>query len=230
MEVFISGQKYFGEEVLRLCKNLNIDIVGVCCPLDDKYIGKAARRWNIPIIPAGTLTADKMPECDLGITAHSFDYIGKKTRYIPKHGWLGYHPSLLPRHRGRSAIEWAIRMGDAITGGTVFWLNGGIDRGDIALQDFCFIPKEYQLNPKDGASKLWRDTLCDMGLRLYENVLNDVSNGIITKKPQDKRFSTFEPSLDVKDVFKPDLLMIGYSGENRLKNGDYDDDEYIPHH
>lgn len=87
-------------------------------------------------------------------TAHSFDYIGKRTRYIPRLGWLGYHPSLLPRHRGRSAIEWSIRMNDAITGGSVFWLNAGIDRGDIAYQDWCFIPKEYSLNPKEGATKL----------------------------------------------------------------------------
>ncbi|MDY3352125.1 hypothetical protein PG357_09065 [Riemerella anatipestifer] len=84
--VFISGQKYFGEMVFRLCLKLNIEVVGVCCPLDDKYLGRAARTWGVPIIPAGTLRADVMPECDLGITAHSFDYIGKKTRYIPRLG------------------------------------------------------------------------------------------------------------------------------------------------
>lgn len=206
--VFISGQKYFGEMVFRLCLKLGIEVVGVCCPLDDKYLGKAARTWGVPIIPAGTLRADIMPECDLGITAHSFDYIGKKTRYIPRLGWLGYHPSLLPRHRGRSAIEWAIRMNDAITGGTIFWLNAGIDRGDIAYQDWCFIPPEYYLNPKEGALKLWKDELCPMGIRLYEKALKDILNEVIIRKPQDKRFSTFEPSTDVKDIYKPDLLMI----------------------
>lgn len=60
---------------------------------------------------------------------------------------------VLPRHRGRSAIEWAIRMHDAVTGGTIFWLNSGIDRGDIAYQDWCFVPPEYFLNPKEGAKK-----------------------------------------------------------------------------
>ena len=126
-KVFISGQKFFAEEVFRLCQKLDIEIVGVCCPLDDQYIGKAVRRLNIPIIPAGSLNADNMPECDLGITAHSFDYIGKKTRYIPRLGWLSYHPSsLLPRHRGRSSIEWAIRMKEPITGGTVFCSMQGL--------------------------------------------------------------------------------------------------------
>lgn len=210
LKVFISGQKFFGEEVFRLCQKMSFEIVGVSCPLDDKYIGKSARLWNIPIIPAGTLNAENMPQCDLGITAHSFDYIGKKTRYIPRLGWLGYHPSLLPRHRGRSAIEWAIRMQDAITGGSVFWLNAGIDRGDIAYQDWCFIPPEYYLDPKKGASNLWRDELLPMGLRLFEKAFEDISQGIIQRKPQDKRFSTFEPDTNVKDIYKPDLLMIGH--------------------
>lgn len=214
MKVFISGQKYFGESVYILCKKLGFNVVGVCAPIGDKYLYKAAIRDGVKVIPAGSLNSENMPICDLGLTAHSFDYIGKKTRYKPTHGWLGYHPSLLPRHRGRSAIEWAIRMGDPITGGTVFWLNGGIDRGDIANQDWVFIPKEMQLNPKDSAGKLWRESLCQMGVDLYEKTLIDIKNGIIKKQKQDKRFSTFEPSLDIiKDVFKPDLLMI----ENKVK-------------
>ncbi|MRI64312.1 methionyl-tRNA formyltransferase [Ornithobacterium rhinotracheale] len=208
LKVVISGQKYFGREIFDLCRELGHEITAVCCPIDDKYIASRARNAGIQIIPAGSLCADNMPECDLGITAHSFDYIGKRTRYIPRLGWLGYHPSLLPRHRGRSAIEWAIRMNDAITGGTIFWLNGGIDRGDIANQDWCFIPPEYKLSPKDGASKLWRDVLCLMGVELYRRALTDIAAGRVKKKPQDARFSTFEPDTRVKDIYRPDLLMI----------------------
>ncbi|GGA84834.1 methionyl-tRNA formyltransferase [Flavobacterium palustre] len=211
IKVFISGQKYFGEQVLRLCNELEfIEVVGVCAPMDDKYITKTARLFSIPVIPAGTLNGDTMPEnVDLGITAHSFDYIGKRTRYKAKIGWIGYHPSLLPRHRGRSSIEWAVRMRDAITGGTVFWLNSGIDRGDIAAQDICFIdPKLYGLEPKKAAKILWEHELQDMGLRLLTETLTDISRGIITKRPQKREFSTFEPNTDTKDVFKPDLLML----------------------
>ncbi|ROI09812.1 methionyl-tRNA formyltransferase [Chryseobacterium sp. H3056] len=208
--VFISGQKFFAEAVFDICRKLDIVVVGVCCPVDDKYIGTAARRFNIPIIPSGNLNADNMPECDLGITAHSFDYIGKRTRYIPRLGWLGYHPSLLPRHRGRSSIEWAIRMKEPITGGTVFWLNAGIDRGDIAYQDWCWIPPQYHLEPQKSAAKLWRDELCPMGLNLFERALKDLLNNVIIRTPQDSRYSTFEPDTNVKDIYKPDLLMIDY--------------------
>jgi len=211
LKIFISGQKYFGMEVLRLCLQLKfIKVIGVCCPLDDKYIGRLARVNGIPIIPSGTLNYESMPEgVDLGITAHSFDYIGKRTRYKTRLGWIGYHPSLLPRHRGKSSIEWTIRMRDPITGGTVFWLNGGIDRGDIASQEFCFVaPKLFALEPKKAAKRLWESDLQNIGLRLFEKTLTDIKEGIYIRRPQEKDFSTFEPSTDVKDVFKPDLLMI----------------------
>lgn len=210
-KVFISGQKYFGSEVLSLCLKKGFQVIGVCCPLDDKHIGKMARRWNIPIIPAGTLSASTMPDdVDLGITAHSFDYIGKLTRSRPRLGWIGYHPSLLPRHRGRSSVEWAIKMGDHITGGSIFWLNAGIDRGDIAYQHWCWIDPAYRLqNIRESAGELWRDQLLPIGLRLFDQALDDIPKGVIIRMPQDQRHSTFEPRLEVEGIFKPDLLMIG---------------------
>ncbi|MBD3748494.1 MAG: methionyl-tRNA formyltransferase [Sphingobacteriales bacterium] len=207
-KVFISGQKWFGQEVLELCLKKGFEVVAVCCPIGDKYIGKAASIRGIPIIAAGSLTADKIPDCDLGITAHSFDYIGKLSRYRPRLGWVGYHPSLLPRHRGKSSIEWAIRMGDKITGGSIFWLNAGIDRGDVAYQDWCWIPDYPKLNPSQSAKRLWVDELLPMGLRLFDRAFDDIPKGIIIKTPQDDRFSTFEPCTSVKDLYRPDLLMI----------------------
>jgi len=189
---------------------MGLDVVGVCCPIGDKYIGRLAALNNIPILPSGMLNYDTMPGgVDLGITAHSFDYIGKMTRYKTKHGWIGYHPSLLPRHRGRCSVEWAVRMRDAITGGSVFWLNAGIDRGDIAKQDFCFIdPKFFLMKPTEAASIIWRDTLLPMGVILLEGVIKDILGGNIVRVKQNEIHSTWEPSTEVNDIYKPDLLMI----------------------
>jgi len=102
----------------------------------------------------------------------------------------------LPRHRGRSAIEWA--MNEPITDGTVFWLNAGIDRGDITL------------------GLVWEELCPMMGVKLFEMALKDILKGTIIRKPQDKRFSTFEPDTNVKGIFKPDLLMIEYDKKSRL--------------
>lgn len=218
MKIFISGQKFFGLEVLRTCIALGHEVVGVCAPLDDKRITPYARALGIPVLPAGTLTHETMPAgADLGIAAHSFDYIGKKTRYKTALGWIGYHPSLLPRHRGRSAIEWAIRMRDAVTGGTVFWLNAGIDRGDIILQDWCFIdPALYSRDSRVAARELWEEELCPMGVRLVGDALRLIASGNPPRIKQDARFSTFEPSTETKDIYRPDLLMLAAANPNAL--------------
>ena len=210
MKVVISGQKFFGEQVLRLALLKGCEVVAVSCPINDKYIGKLARTNGIKIIPSGTLNAETMPnDIDIGIAAHSFDFIGKRTRYKAKIGWIGYHPSLLPRHRGKSSIEWAIRMGDAITGGTVYWLNSGLDRGDIAYQDWCFIDQKLRMKrPEEAAKALWTDLLLDMGVKLIGKAIYDIQKGKIVRKPQEERFATYEPSTQLENIFKPDLLML----------------------
>ena len=211
LNVFISGQKYFGSLILHeMIKNPRVNVVGVCTPFGDRHVGKMAYTHEIPIIPAGSLNGDTMPSgVDIGITAHSFDYIGKATRYKPTIGWIGYHPSLLPRHRGRSSIEWAIKMRDFLTGGTTFWLNSGIDRGDIIEQEIVWIdPKMYNMDVKKAAKLLWEHELQDIGVRLINKTVNDIISGTVKRRAQDNRFSTFEPSLDVKDIFRPDALML----------------------
>lgn len=207
IKVFISGQKHFGAEVFNICIKLRLNIVGVCCPINkdgkNDRLYDRAKRYNIPVIPAGTLNAETMPDdVDLGIAAHSFDYVGRATRYKTKLGWIGYHPSLLPRHRGRDAVRWAIKMGDPITGGSVYWLNSGIDRGDIAAQNWTFIDSNTT------ATKLWRDRLCPIGLKLIEKVLKDILNGDAIKMPQDEKYATFEPQMTREPIFKPDLLCL----------------------
>lgn len=205
--VFISGQKYFGAQVYRLCKSRGLNIIGVCSPKGDKYLRRLAALDGVRVVDA--LNGYSMPDVDLGVAAHSFDYIGSKTRRRASLGWLSYHPSLLPRHRGRSSIEWAVRMKDPITGGSTFWLNSGIDRGDIFLQDWVFIdPKYLNSDPKKAAADIWRADLLPMGERLMGASLDMLLKGEAIKIRQDARFSTFEPSTDVKDVFKPDLLAL----------------------
>lgn len=206
-KVFIAGTKYFGCEVLRICiANPDIEVVGVSAPVGGEKEDKVhaiARRFEIPIVPAGTLSYDTLPEgLDLGIAAHSHDFVGKRSRYKPVHGWIGYHPSLLPRHRGRDAVKWTIKMGDAIAGGSIYWLNSGVDRGDIAAQEFCHVGRN------ETPRQLWEDKLCPIGLNLMKVVLKDIMAGNIVRVPQDQEYDTWEPSLDNKEIYRPDLVMI----------------------
>ena len=80
---------------------------------------------------------------DLVILAFVTDLIPETLLDIPPLGTICYHPSLLPRHRGASGINWAVIQGDSRTGLTILWVDKGIDTGPILLQ------KEIDINPDD---------------------------------------------------------------------------------
>lgn len=63
------------------------------------------------------------------------------TRVInhPQHKSICYHPSLLPRHRGASAINWTLMEGDRKGGFSIFWADDGLDTGPLLLQKECYI-------------------------------------------------------------------------------------------
>lgn len=210
MRLFLAGQKLFGATALELCLKRGHEIAGVSAPVfasDGKQpdrLRAAAMDRGLPILQAGTLNADTLPAgVDLIIAAHSHDFIGRKTRLKAKLGAIGYHPSLLPVHRGRDAVRWAIKMRDRVTGGSVYWLSDNMDAGDIAAQEHVFI------SPKDDAESLWREKLFPLGVKLLAKALADLERGVIIAIPQDESLATYEPSLDRPPVFRPDLPQLG---------------------
>ena len=150
--------------------------------------------------PNGQLRAGTLPAgVDLIIAAHSHDFIGRRTRLAARVGAIGYHPSLLPRHRGRDAVRWAIHMGEAVTGGSVYWLGDGVDSGPIAAQDWCWI------RPGDTPGELWRRELFPLGVRLLRRAVADLARGVIVRIDQDPRLATFEPAFGRERLARPDL-------------------------
>lgn len=208
MNIFISGKGWFGASVLEMVSKLGLKVVGVSAPFrDDKQdrLHFAAERLGTVIIKAGTLTADKLPhETDLIIAAHSHDFLGRKTRLKSRLGAIGYHPSLLPRHRGRDAVRWTIKMGDAISGGSVYWLTDTVDGGPIAAQQHVFVKSD------DTPEELWRRELAPLGIKLLRKVLSDIHSGLLVQQPQDPDVATWEPSIDgAPRLFRPELELLG---------------------
>lgn len=209
MRVYLCGQKAFGAAALQLLLDMGQEVLGVSAPPESTH-GRADRLWGLatdqrlPLMPAGTLRAETLPDgVDLIVAAHSHDFIGRRTRARAKLGAIGYHPSLLPLHRGRDAIRWTIRMGEKIAGGSVYWLTDTVDGGPIAAQDWCFV------RPGDTAQDLWRRDLQPMGLRLLRRTIGDIERGVLVQVPQDAALATWEPAIEQPPLFRPDLLMIG---------------------
>jgi methionyl-tRNA formyltransferase len=96
----------------------------------------------------------------------------------------------LPRHRGIAAVEWTIKEGDAIAGGSIYHLADRMDAGAIAAQNWCFVKKG------ETARELWERALAPMGLQLIGDVVQYAkTHDNLPAQPQDEQFATKAPML-----------------------------------
>ena len=211
MNVLLAGQKRFGREVLELIlARRGWRVVAASCP-PTRRDGSADPLWcaverhRIPWIAPGNLRANAVPEgTDLIVAAHCHDYLGRATRLRARLGAVGYHPSLLPRHRGRSAVHWAIQMREPVTGGSIYWLNETVDGGPVAAQ------RHVQISKGETASKLWAEKLLPLGLELFTEVFDALDRGELPATPQDTSLATWEPAYEgAPALYRPELPMIG---------------------
>src|SRR5207245_11641207 len=127
---------------------------------------------------------------DLIVTAHSHARISKEALAATKLGGIGYHPSLLPRHRGIAAVEWTIREGDPIAGGTVYHLADRMDAGAIAAQEWCFVKKG------ETARQLWERALAPLGQKLLGEVIDYAKTYTsLPARPQDEECASLAAKL-----------------------------------
>ncbi|MDQ6679988.1 MAG: formyl transferase, partial [Pseudomonadota bacterium] len=127
---------------------------------------------------------------ELIVAAHTHARVSPEAMAGSRLGGIGYHPSLLPRHRGIAAVEWTILEGDAIAGGSIYHLADGWDAGAIAAQDWCFVV------PGETARELWERALAPLGLALLARVVRHArQHGELPAQPQDARFATRAPMI-----------------------------------
>jgi methionyl-tRNA formyltransferase len=189
MRVMLIGQKWLGAEVLALLLSQGHDVAAVAAPAGDR-LAVAATAAGIPTgDPGAALPAAWVPEgVDLLVAAHAHCFVTRRARQRARLGALGYHPSLLPRHRGRDAVRWVIHMREPVTGGTAYWMTDRADAGPIAAQDWCHV------RPDDDAASLWRRELGPMGVRLLGRVIAEAAVGRVARAEQDEAVATWEPA------------------------------------
>jgi len=195
MKCVLAGSRYFGATVLEaLRREEGVEFVSVVVPAADDRLALAAQAAGLPVhvlanpkivpgdaIPAGT---------DLIVAAHTHARVSPEALARSRLGGIGYHPSLLPRHRGIAAVEWTILEGDPIAGGSVYHLADGWDAGAIAAQDWCFVARG------ESARELWERELAPMGLALLGRVVRHArDHGALPAKAQDVRFATRAPMI-----------------------------------
>lgn len=214
LSVVVAGQKSFGRAALELVLSLGHSVPLVVSPWVQGADGRPGDRctrfaherglsWSAGDNLAQRIEA--LPERpDVILAAHSHAFISRRARNATRLGAFGYHPSLLPRHRGRDAVRWTVHMRDPIAGGSVYWFTDNVDGGPIAAQGWCHV------DPSWSATDLWREELFPLGLDLLERTLGNLEAGIIVAIPQDERFATWEPSWERPPLHRPDLPELGH--------------------
>lgn len=194
MRITLVGSRHFGVTTLNMLREHGVSIVRVVVADAEDRLAATAKAAGIEVVvqanPKLVVASEIAPDTDLIVTAHSHARIGQDALAAARLGGIGYHPSLLPRHRGKAAVEWTIKEGDPIAGGTIYHLAERMDAGAIAAQDWCFVRKG------ETARELWERALAPLGLKLLGDVIDHAKlHGALPAKPQDEQFATAAPSL-----------------------------------
>ena len=197
MRIVVHGQQAFGRAVLERLLDKGENVVAVFSapekvgrprdPLAELAEAKGLplhqpASWKTP--EAKALMARYQP--DLCMMAYVTLFVPQDVIDLPTKGTFQYHPSLLPRHRGPSSINWPIIQGATKTGLSIFWPNEGLDEGPILLQ------KEVAIAPDDTLGSLYFNQLFPMGVDAMMEALDLVRAGKAPSIAQDHAQATYE--------------------------------------
>jgi methionyl-tRNA formyltransferase len=194
MRITLIGSRHFGVTTLEMLRKRDVEVARVVVADPEDRLAAAARVAGIEVTvqadPKLVAAADIADGTDLIVTAHSHARVSNGALASARLGGIGYHPSLLPRHRGIAAVEWTIRECDPIAGGTIYHLADRMDAGAIAAQEWCFVKKG------ETARELWERALAPLGQKLLADVIDYAkTHNTLPAKPQDEQFATSAPKL-----------------------------------
>jgi methionyl-tRNA formyltransferase len=130
--------------------------------------------------------AMKAAGADIGIMAFVLQFAPQEFVNIPKHGTIQYHPSLLPKYRGPSSINWPIIKGETETGLTICRPTDGLDEGAVVLQ------KKTPISPDDTLGSVYFDRLFPMGVQAMLEAADMVIAGKHQEIVQDESQASYE--------------------------------------
>jgi methionyl-tRNA formyltransferase len=197
MKIAIIGQQDFGKAVLEAFLARKDEVAGVFCAPErpgsrPDALKVAAQEKGVRVFEFASLKSDQAKTAlrdlnvELGIMAFVLQFAPQDFVNIPKRGTIQYHPSLLPRYRGPSSINWPIIRGDTKTGLTIFRPTDGLDEGPVILQ------KETPIGPDDTLGTVYFDRLFPMGVQAMLEAADLVIKNKHRESVQDESKATYE--------------------------------------
>uniref|UniRef100_A0A8C8F547 10-formyltetrahydrofolate dehydrogenase n=1 Tax=Oncorhynchus tshawytscha TaxID=74940 RepID=A0A8C8F547_ONCTS len=211
LRLALIGQSLFGQEVYTNLRKQGHRVVGVFTVPDRD--GKAdplavvAEKDGTPVFkfPRWRVKGKPIPEvveaykavgAELNVMPFCSQFIPMNVIDHPAHGSIIYHPSILPLHRGASAINWTLIQGDKKAGFSIFWADDGLDTGPILLQRECHV------EPNDTVDSLYNRFLFPEGIKAMVESVQLIADGKAPRVPQTEEGASYE-GIQKKSNSKP---------------------------
>jgi methionyl-tRNA formyltransferase len=197
MRIAIVGQRDFGKAVFEAFVGRGDTVAGVFCAPEGAGeapdgLRVAAESLGIAVHSFGSLRSEAARQAladmkvELAVLAYVLQFVPQDFATIPTHGTIQYHPSLLPRYRGPSAINWPIIRGDSHTGLSIFRPTDGLDEGPVILQ------KRVEISADDTVGKVYFERLFPMGVAALLEAADLVLSGHAEEAVQDETHASYQ--------------------------------------
>ncbi|KQU73127.1 methionyl-tRNA formyltransferase [Aminobacter sp. DSM 101952] len=197
MRIAIIGQQAFGQSVLEAFLARGDEVAGVFCAPEKTGarpdpLRLAAEKAGLKVFQLPSLKGEaaenalRALDVDLAVMAYVLQFAPQAFVNIPRHGTIQYHPSLLPRYRGPSSINWPLIKGDTETGLTIFRPTDGLDEGPVILQ------KTVGIGPDDTLGSVYFDWLFPLGVDAMLEAADLVVAGKHSETEQDESQASYE--------------------------------------
>ncbi|MDR7040689.1 methionyl-tRNA formyltransferase [Methylobacterium sp. BE186] len=197
MRIAFIGQQDFGKAVLEAFLARGDEVAGVFCAPEKEgarpdVLKTAALEKGLQVFQFPSLKSAEAEEAmrglnaDIGIMAYVLQFAPQSFVNIPTHGTIQYHPSLLPKYRGPSSINWPIAKGETETGLSIFRPTDGLDEGPVILQKTC------PIGPDDTIGEVYFNRLFPLGVEAMLEAADLVVAGRHTETEQDEAQASYE--------------------------------------
>jgi methionyl-tRNA formyltransferase len=197
MRIVLIGQQDFGKAALEAFLARGDEVVGVFCRPEKPgtkpdALRVEAQARGLQVFQLDKLTGEDAHQAmqalapDLGVMAYVVQFAPQSLLKVPKHGTIQYHPSLLPKYRGPSAISWAMSRGEKETGLTIFRPSDGLDEGLVILQKRC------DIGPDETLGEVYFNKLFPLGVSALLEAADAVVAGTHQEMAQDESQASYE--------------------------------------
>jgi len=212
MKILFIGQAPFGRESLEALLAQGEHVVGVITVEDVPY-----QKFPNPVRECALEHGIKLYQANYYKTQEAISWVeqlqpdllvlGFVTAFIPQEmidlarlGGINYHPSLLPKYRGGSAINWAIIKGETETGVTIHFIDEGVDTGPIVLQE------KVEISPDDTVKSVYFEKLYPLGIKMLAEAVRLIRKGKAEPIAQNETLASYQPVInDSETVIDWDL-------------------------